>query len=161
MFGPVVLLPALGALAYALNMIVARRATRVRSALTFQLGATFCAAGLLLAALGLSSLFGREATSLFDAPGWALWAVLGAGALAAVTFLLITFAFSRTEASVLAPLQYLEIVGATLVGFLVFGDFPDALTWLGTAIILASGIYVFHRERKADGGPAATEPPGR
>ncbi|SEO78955.1 Threonine/homoserine efflux transporter RhtA [Salinihabitans flavidus] len=149
-FGPVVLLPALGALAYALNMIVVRRATRVRSALTFQLGATFSSAGVLIVVYGIASLFGREAAALTEVPGWAIWAILGAGALAALTFLLITFAFSKAEASVLAPFQYLEIVGATIVSFAIFGDFPDAMTWLGTAIILASGVYVFHRERKAD-----------
>ncbi len=149
-YGPVALMPVVAALAYACNMIVLRKATRVRSPLTFQIGATFCAAGLLLAGLGLGALFGRTPAPLFTAPGWVLWAVLGAGALAALTFLLITVAFSRAEASLLAPFQYLEIAGATVVGYLVFGDFPDAITWLGTAIILASGIYVFHRERKAD-----------
>lgn len=148
-FGPVVLLPALGALAYALNMIVVRRVTRRLSPLTFQFGASFCAAGLLLAALAVSAALGRTPVSLLEAPRWALWAVLGAGALAALSFLLIAYAFSRAEASVLAPFQYLEIVGATAVGFVVFGDFPDAMTWLGTAVILASGAYVFHRERRA------------
>ncbi|MHA6346305.1 DMT family transporter [Roseivivax sp. CAU 1761] len=147
LFGPVALLPAAAALAYALNMVVVRRATRDRSPLSFQLGASFCAAGLLLAGHGVSLLAGREAASLLAAPLWAQGAVLAAGALAALTFLLIAFAFSRAEASTLAPMQYLEIVGATLVGYAVFGDLPDAMTWAGTAIILASGAYVVHRER--------------
>jgi len=46
----------------------------------------------------------------------------------------------------------------TVVGWLIFGDFPDRLTWIGTAIIVASGIYVFHREAKVQAptkiGPA-------
>ena len=50
----------------------------------------------------------------------------------------------------LAPFQYLEILGATAAGYLVFGDFPDVLTWVGIAIILASGLYVFRRERVGD-----------
>ncbi|MHA3977299.1 DMT family transporter [Halovulum sp. GXIMD14794] len=149
-FGPVVLMPVLAAFAYALNMVVLRKSTRRTPALTFQLGASFSAAVILMAAHGVSVAAGREATSLAAAPTWALTAVIAAGALSAVTFLLITFAFSRAEASLLAPFQYLEIVGATIVGFLVFGDFPDALTWLGTAIILGSGIYVFHRERQIE-----------
>ncbi|WP_422073533.1 DMT family transporter [Tranquillimonas rosea] len=152
-FGPVVLLPALGALAYAANMIVLRIATRTRSAVTFQLGATFSAAGLLLAAAAVTALRGGNPATLLDGPAWAMWAVLAAGALAALTFLLLTVAFSQTEASVLAPFQYLEIVGATIVGYVVFGDFPDAMTWLGTAIILGSGIYVFHRERRTGHEP--------
>ncbi|MEO1459946.1 MAG: DMT family transporter, partial [Pseudomonadota bacterium] len=62
---------------------------------------------------------------------------------------------ARAEAGALAPLQYLEIISATALGWLVFGDFPDALTWTGTAIIVTAGIYVFHRERRlaARGAP--------
>lgn len=67
-------------------------------------------------------------------------------------------ALSRADAVALAPLSYLEIVAATGLGWLVFGDFPDGLTWLGTAIIVASGIYVIHRERiLARRSPAAAE----
>lgn len=154
-FGPVVLLPILGALAYALNMIVMRRATRTRSALSFQFGASMMAAGLLLATQAGRLATGAEPALLSDVPTWALWAVVGAGALSMVTFLLITFAFSKGEASLLAPFQYLEIVGATAVGYLVFNEIPDAMTALGTAIILASGAYVVHRERKAAADSAA------
>ncbi|RNF34809.1 EamA/RhaT family transporter [Paracoccus methylarcula] len=149
-FGPVALFPVGAAIAYALNMIVLRRATRDHSALTLQIGATFCAAIGLLTLHAGGVMLGQEATSLADAPGWTLPALICAGGLLAVTFLLITHAFSKVEASLLAPFQYLEIVGATIVGLIVFGDFPDALTWLGTAIILGSGIYVFHRERKTE-----------
>ncbi len=146
-FGPVALFPLMAALAYALNMVVLRRATRTRPALAVQIGATFIAAAGMLAVSGLGRLMGREGSDLVRAEPWVWLAVVSAGALAALTFLLIAHAFSKAEASHLAPLQYLEIVGATLVGLIVFGEFPDALTWLGTAIILASGIYVFRRER--------------
>lgn len=149
-FGPVVLLPVLAAFAFALNMIVLRKATRTRSALTFQLGTTWCAAGFLLLAGLAATALGHNAFGIAKAPDWAPWAVVGAAALATLSFLLIAIAFSKAEASILAPFQYLEIVGATLVGFIVFGDFPDALTWTGTAIILGSGIYVFHRERQSE-----------
>jgi drug/metabolite transporter (DMT)-like permease len=153
-FGPVVLLPALGALAYALNMIVLRKATRNhRSALSFQIGVALSGAAILGGAQLALGLMGRHTTPLSDLPGWALGALFASGALIALTFLLITLAFSKVEASLLAPLQYLEILGATLVGYLVFGNFPDPLTILGTSIILASGIYVFYRERKS-GAPA-------
>ncbi|WP_238529696.1 DMT family transporter [Pseudooceanicola batsensis] len=149
-FGPVVLLPLLAALAYALNMIVMRKSTRTRSALSFQFGATLYAAGLALLAHQAMTWTGQEMAGLAALPSWGPWALVGAGALAMVTFLMITFAFSKVEASLLAPFQYLEIVGATAVGYLVFSEFPDSMTLLGTAIILASGIYVFHRERVRD-----------
>jgi len=79
------------------------------------------------------------------------WLVL-MGALSALTYMLINAAFKRTEAGVLAPFQYLEIIGATTLGYLVFGDLPDALTWLGTALILMSGLYVVRHGRQHSAG---------
>ena len=157
-FGPVVLLPVLAALAYALNMIVMRWATRDRSALSFQFGATLWAAGFMAGAHLVSGALGVPQTGLGALPSWAPWAILLSGALAMVTFLLIAFAFSKAEASSLVPFQFLEIVGATAVGFIVFAEVPDALTVLGTSIILGSGIYVFQRERAQRVDSPAAQP---
>ena len=55
-------------------------------------------------------------------------------------------AFRRAPAGLLAPFQYVEIIGATILGLVFFDDFPDALTWLGVAVIVGSGMYVFRRE---------------
>ena len=77
------------------------------------------------------------------------WLMLaGLGVIATAGHILVVIAFSRAPAGVLAPFQYLEILSATLLGLLIFGDFPDATRWLGVAIIIGSGLYVFHRERK-------------
>ncbi|ETX28586.1 DMT family transporter [Roseivivax isoporae] len=157
-FGPVALLPLVGAVAYALNMIVLRKASLRQSALSFQVGASLCAAALLGGAEIVRLALGGGGGPLLEMPGWAMIAVAAAGMLATVTFLMITFAFSKVEASILAPFQYLEIVGATAVGFLIFGEFPDGMTILGAAIILGSGIYVFHRERARDLEVASAQP---
>jgi len=69
------------------------------------------------------------------------------GGLAAAGHYLIIKAFDYAPAAWLAPVGYAEIVMSTVVGFLVFGDFPSALTWLGIAIIIFSGIYISLRER--------------
>jgi drug/metabolite transporter (DMT)-like permease len=74
--------------------------------------------------------------------------LVGIGVLSAATHLMVAHAFGRAPASILAPFQYLEIISATALGVLLFGDFPDALTWIGTAVIVGSGLYVFHRERR-------------
>jgi drug/metabolite transporter (DMT)-like permease len=145
-------LPLGAALAFAFNAILVRKALATRSALTVQCGAAAYAAVMMAAAMLAASAAGLTAFDLPAAPPWAPAAVLAAGATASVSFLLIGAAFARVEASVLAPFQYLEIVGATTLGFLVFREFPDALTWTGTAIILAAGAYVVHRERDATGG---------
>ncbi len=68
--------------------------------------------------------------------------------VATLAFGLVSIALKRAPASLLAPFQYLEIISATALGYLIFGDYPDALTWLGTCIILGSGLYLFYRERR-------------
>lgn len=160
-FGPVVLLPLLAALAYAMNMIVMRKSTRTRSALSFQFGASMIAGGLSLLAVLLAQGLDIGTTGLATLPEWGPWALASAGALALVTFMMITFAFSKVEASLLAPFQYLEIVGATAVGYLFFNEVPDGMTLFGTAIILTSGAYVFYRERVRGVDGAATRPSER
>ncbi|MFN2307704.1 MAG: DMT family transporter [Paracoccaceae bacterium] len=158
-FGAAALLPLLAAFAYALNMIVLRRASQVRSALTVQCGATF------YACLGMAVLFAVLAGTGAIVPSFRSlapldWgAILAAGLFAAGSFILIAEAFRRAEAGTLAPFQYLEIIGATAAGYLVFGDFPDLWTWVGIAIILASGLYVFWRERVPANRPQIA--PGR
>jgi drug/metabolite transporter (DMT)-like permease len=61
---------------------------------------------------------------------------------------------------VLSPFDYGQLVGATLLGYLIWGDFPDGWTWLGIAIIISSGIYIAHREarRKTSKGKAKLRP---
>lgn len=152
-FGPAAALPLVAATSYALNMIVMRRAGRTHSALTLQCGATLAAAaatGLVAGALALS---GRLEIVPAAMPGWAWGAIAGSGLCAALSFVLIAEAFRRVEASRLAPLQYLEILGATALGYLAFRDFPDATTWLGVAVILASGLYVIRAGRPTGAAP--------
>ena len=59
-------------------------------------------------------------------------------------------AYSLAPASMLAPYAYVEIVTATLFGFLLFGDLPDPYTVVGAAVVVASGLYIFHRERSSE-----------
>jgi drug/metabolite transporter (DMT)-like permease len=80
------------------------------------------------------------------------------GLVAVISHRLCIEAYRRVPASILAPLQYGEIFGSILLGMLVFGHVPDRLTALGTAIIVGSGLYVFHRERllaRRQGGSGA------
>ena len=76
--------------------------------------------------------------------------VLGTGG----HFLLI-LAFQRAPASALTPFTYAHLVFATLVGWLVFGDFPDTLTLVGMAVIGGSGLLLtWHERRRALMAPA-------
>ncbi|MEC7763583.1 MAG: DMT family transporter [Pseudomonadota bacterium] len=53
------------------------------------------------------------------------------------------------EASAIAPFSYVALLIAAFWGYVVFGDVPDAATWIGGAIIVASGLYIWRRERQA------------
>lgn len=75
-----------------------------------------------------------------------LFAILGALGLLGHFFVVKAVQWGR--ASIVAPVGYLELVGATFMGWLVFGNFPDALTWAGAAVIVASGLYITYREHR-------------
>jgi S-adenosylmethionine uptake transporter len=82
--------------------------------------------------------------------------IAGAAVAATIAGVLGVYAYRSAPASTLAPLQYLEIVSATVLGWWVFDHLPDAIKWLGIAIIISSGLYVIWRERQV--GKTATIP---
>jgi len=71
------------------------------------------------------------------------------GLIATIGHIFIVWATNNAPASVLAPFQYMEIISSVILGYLVFGDLPAKSTILGVIIIVACGIYLFHRERIA------------
>ena len=99
---------------------------------------------LLIMALGAGALAlpGWIPLRLADS-GWI--ATLGlAGALGQVA---LTQAFRRGDASLIAPLEYSGLIWVIPWDWLLWRKLPDAWTWLGAAIIVASGLYLLHRER--------------
>ena len=76
-----------------------------------------------------------------------LWLVAGVGVAGAVGQYAITDAFRRGEASLLAPLEYTALVWGVLLDLSLWHTLPDGTTWLGAAIIVASGLYLLRRER--------------
>jgi drug/metabolite transporter (DMT)-like permease len=75
---------------------------------------------------------------------WLLMLIMGAAAALGHTLMIL--AFDYAEASLLAPLAYAEIVIAVVIGYLVFGDFPDIWVWSGIVIVISSGMYISLRE---------------
>lgn len=75
-----------------------------------------------------------------------LLAFMGVGATLGQLFMVK--ALNHAGASMLAPFAYSQIIWATLLGFAIWGEFPDHWTWFGAAIIVACGLYVWHRERR-------------
>lgn len=74
---------------------------------------------------------------------------LSLGVYGAVGHFFYTTAYRETPASVLAPLNYVQVVWAGLLGWLVFGHVPDRLTILGMCVIAASGAIVAFRPRRS------------
>ena len=68
-------------------------------------------------------------------------------------------ALEIAEASVVTPMHYTLIIWATLYGWLLFGHLPDMWTWVGAAIIIATGLYIMNRERMLRRASAAGTPP--
>lgn len=77
---------------------------------------------------------------------WAL--LLSTGVTGLVGHTLQTAAYARVPASLLAPFFYVQIVYATTLGWLIFRQLPDALTWLGIAMIVCAGVAVALREAR-------------
>lgn len=76
---------------------------------------------------------------------WLLF--IGAGAMGGLGHLCLIRAFHRAPASVVAPFTYSSLIWATLFGFTIWGDWPDLWTWTGAALIIGSGLFIFHSER--------------
>lgn len=86
--------------------------------------------------------------------GWApvtpaQWAGLGmASASIVVGYLTIVMAMRVGEIALVTPFRYTGLVWALVLGFLVFGDWPDGITLFGAAIVVATGLFTFWRERR-------------
>lgn len=85
--------------------------------------------------------------------GWSpiTWEDLGlmalSGFLMGGAYFLIIESFRYGEAGLVVPFKYFNMVFAVGLGFVLWGDLPDAWTWSGTAVLICSGLYILHRER--------------
>lgn len=78
--------------------------------------------------------------------------------MAAVAEIMVIKALEVAQAVVVAPVQYTLIIWGMGYGYLVFNQLPDMWTWVGTAVIIGSGIYTLQRERRLSARRAAAEP---
>jgi drug/metabolite transporter (DMT)-like permease len=78
---------------------------------------------------------------------WHMVLFVGMGILAGTGHYFLTIAYSQAPAAVVSPFNYTQLVGAAAMGFIVFRELPDLWTWVGAAVIIASGLYIGYRER--------------
>ena len=75
------------------------------------------------------------------------WILFGlVGVLGGLMQYFVAKALEQAPASVVSPYLYGELIVAAMVGYAIFGDFPDRWTWVGAAVIAVSGIYIAYRE---------------
>jgi len=143
-FHPAIFLAIANAVLYALfNLLTRRLAATDRPEATQFVSAL--SAAVLLTPAGLAAW--QSPASALD---WLLVAVLGmAGGLG---HWLLAVAHRFAPASVLAPFLYQQILWMTLFGWLVFGDVPGLPVVSGTAVVIASGLYLIARERRGPVG---------
>ncbi|MFP7673562.1 DMT family transporter [Marivita sp. S0852] len=91
-----------------------------------------------------------------SAVGEVTWTLLVAiGLSGTLAHLLMTWSLRYAPSATVAPMQYLEIPIATVIGFIVFADLPNTMASIGIAITIASGLYIVFRERAISRQPAA------
>ncbi len=103
--------------------------------------------------LAYSGVIGMIATSLalpwiWQPLGWQDWFfLLILGLSGAFSHFMLIKAYSYASGAVLAPFSYVMLIWTVLIDLIWFSNWPRPTTWIGSAIIVATGIYVWHRER--------------
>jgi S-adenosylmethionine uptake transporter len=129
-----------GSLAFAMTLVLGRRLRQTNDATLV----AWQTVGALVAGLVLSIGNWRSASTLDFA------AMLALGVVAGSAHMLITRSLKLAPASLLAPLQYTLLIWAIALGFFFFGDIPDIQVFLGAAIIVLAGLFIFHRKNLTD-----------
>lgn len=159
-FGLTALLPVACAFLYSLYLFLNRAIGEGDSPLTMQTISGFGGMMFMAGALAVGNGAGLQnfELSLPQTP-LALGLLLILGSLSGYAHLLVVRAFRMAPLSLLAPFQYFEIISATILGYALFGDFPNFWKWVGIAIIVGSGLFIIWRERAAarNAGPAAPD----
>ena len=149
LFGMVAFLPLLTAFSFTFYIFITRKMAQNMHPVTLQAYTALAAVIILLPIIIWANGTNIELLDPITPSLKAIFLLLGVGIAAIIAHLFITFALSMAPATIIAPLQYFEIVTATLFGYLFFSDFPDKWTFLGVFIIILSGVYVILREHKA------------
>jgi drug/metabolite transporter (DMT)-like permease len=140
---PAVIYSLLAMLAYALFMLLTRYMATVDPPLV-----------TLFYSMFVGAVFGAPlAIAEWVPPPDALsWLLVGSlGILGGAGHYLFIHAYRMAPASAIAPFLYLQLLTMVAFGYAVFGDLPDLWTLAGSAVIVGSGVYLFHRERVTRG----------
>jgi drug/metabolite transporter (DMT)-like permease len=139
LFDPVALIALVSAFSYALGIIAIRRLIRTEStpAMVFYLSINGAAVGFAAIPFG------------WVWPSWPQFlALLSVGLLGGIGQLLLTAAYRLAPVAVIAPFDYSAMLYVTILGYLVFGELPDATLLVGAAIVVVSGLVLVRGESR-------------
>ncbi len=153
------LLPLLVEVVFALFMLVTRTMAKATEPVALQAvsGVMACIILFPLLLWGHWAGWAEFAPVMPDAGDWGL--ILLLGTMGTVAHLLMTWSLRFAPSATLAPMQYLEIPFATVIGWLVFRDFPNGLALVGIAVTMAAGLFIIARERAVSRLPTPASPP--
>jgi drug/metabolite transporter (DMT)-like permease len=150
------LLPLVVALNFSFFMLITRQIAKETNPIGLQAVSGVMAVCIMAPVLAFAQSSEIDALSLIT-PSTFEWTMLwGIGALGTIAHLLMTWSLRYAPSATLAPMQYLEIPVATVIGFWVFQDLPNYMATLGIAITVTAGVYIILRERAISGDPASS-----
>jgi drug/metabolite transporter (DMT)-like permease len=157
------LLPIVGALGYALSMVIARPLGRTETAAAMAFWGNVC---FLLCAQALSAVYGSGAFAdtthpslAFLTRGWVmptatdLSLMASCGVIAAIGITALTYAYRIAPSSSIAPFEYSFMFWGVLWGWLFWDKLPDGLAWVGIAVIIGAGLLVTRAPQKEKAAP--------
>ncbi len=164
----VLLLPVLAALTYAALQVMTRKlgATTKASAMAVYIQATFLFVSLVFFAVAGDGRYAEGASNGAvqfllrawvwpDSSDWAL--LIGLGLNSAIVGYCLSAAYKAADAATVAPYEYVGLPLAVFWGWLIWSDLPDLEVWIGMALIMGAGLFVFLREQQKARRVARTE----
>jgi drug/metabolite transporter (DMT)-like permease len=141
------LLPVAVAFNFALFMLVTRQIAKETDPVSLQAVSGVMAVMVMLPVLLLFQGSSLQQMQLVQVSSYEWSLLLSIGILGTIAHLLMTWSLRYAPSATLAPMQYLEIPFATVLGFIVFGDLPNPVAAAGILITVIAGLYVILRER--------------
>ncbi|RWN26444.1 DMT family transporter [Mesorhizobium sp.] len=131
--------------AYALSMVMVRLYSRTES----NVAMIFYGNIVVIAATGVQMPF------LWLTPGWGDGGLLAlVGLLGGVGTLMLAQAYRMATPSIVVPFEYTGMIWGVALSFFIWGDIPDLWTWIGSLVVIGSGLYMLHRAMKVTSLPS-------
>lgn len=143
--GPIAFLPLGSALSFSLMMLANRAVAGQGSSLSMQVFVAAGAAPVLILCAAIGGWSGAERFAI----SWPDWTVVARCAIVAVSasvaHWLVYLGTTRAGAATIAPMTYVQLLVAIILGWLMFTDTPDVMTLSGAAVIIAAGLFLWRR----------------